>query len=113
MGWLSSVLFGMLLPASVAHAAPAPDDGVTASCSDFVRVTDAVFTGRTGAWFEAHGERDYLGGATFGPKALSIRGVDPAAYLASHCTQSSAGNSAAQFAPQRGAEVRPVQPGRR
>ena len=113
MGWLLSVLFGMLLPASVARAAPAPGDGVTASCSDFVRVTDAVFTGRTGAWFEAHGERDYLGGATFGPRALSIRGVDPAAYLADHCARPPSGNAAAQFAPQRGPDVRPVQPGRR
>ncbi len=113
MGWLSSVLFGLLLPASVARATPLPDDGVTVSCSDFVRVTDAVFTGRTGTWFEAHGERDYLGGATFGPRALSIRGVDPAAYLASHCTRPPIGNAAAQFAPQRGQEVRAAQTGRR
>ena len=112
MGWLS-VLFGLLLPASVARAAPAPSGGVTVSCSDFVRVTDTVFTGRTGAWFEAHGERDYLGDATFGPRVLSIRGVDPAAYLASHCARPSSGNAAAQFAPQRSPELRAAQPGRR
>ena len=86
MGWLMAVLFGFLLPASAARPAPVRD-GVIASCADFVRVTDAVFTGRTGAWFAAHGERDYLGGETFGPKALSIGGVDPASYLASHCMQ--------------------------
>ncbi len=86
MAWLTSILLWFLLPASAARPAPGRD-GVTASCADFVRVTDAVFTGRTGAWFAAHGERDYLGGETFGPKALSIGGVDPAAYLASHCTR--------------------------
>ncbi len=89
MGWLTTVLFGLLLPASAARPAPAPS-GVVASCGDFVRVTDAVFTGRAGAWFGAHGERDYLGGETFGPRALFIGGVDPAVYLASHCTRSPA-----------------------
>ena len=91
MGWLLSVLFGLfLLPVFGARPLPAPAaaDGVTASCDDFVRVTDAVFTGRTGAWFGAGGTRDYLGGDTFGPNALSIGGVDPAAYLASHCRRS-------------------------
>ncbi len=88
MDWSLPGLFGLfLLPAFAAHHPPAPvaADGVTASCDDFVRVTDAVFTGRTGAWFGARGARYYLGGETFGPNALSIGGVDPAAYLASHC----------------------------
>ena len=88
MGWLSSVLLGILLPASVARPVPVPSDGVSVSCEDFVRVTGAVYTGRTGAWFGVHGERDYLGGETFGPRALSIGGIDPAIYLASHCTRS-------------------------
>ena len=90
MGWSLSGLFGLfLLPAFGARHLPAPaaTGGVTASCDDFVRVTDAVFTGRTGAWFSVGGTRDYLGGDTFGPNALSIGGVDPAAYLASHCSQ--------------------------
>ena len=112
MGWLPA-LFGLLLPASAAHAAPAANDGVTVSCSDFVRVTDSVFTGRTGAWFEAHGERDYLGGATFGPGALFIRGVDPAAYLARRCTSPSSGNATARFAAQRGPGMQAARPGRR
>ncbi len=86
MGWLTAILFGFLPPASAARPTPMRD-GVTASCADFVRITDAVFTGRTGAWFAVHGERDYLGGETFGPNALSIGGVDPAVYLANHCTQ--------------------------
>ncbi len=88
MGWSLSTLFGFLLlsPFGARHVpAPIVVDGVTASCEDFVRVTDAVFTGRTGAWFGVGGTRDYLGGDTFGPNALSIDGVDPAAYLASHC----------------------------
>ena len=88
MGWSLSVLFGFfLLPAFGARHVPAPAaaDGVTASCDDFVRVTNAVFTGRTGAWFGVRGTRDYLGGDTFGPNARSIGGVDPAVYLAIHC----------------------------
>ena len=91
MGWLLSTVFGLsLLPAFGARYLPAPAaaDGVTASCDDFVRITDAVFTGRTGAWFGVSGTRDYLGGDTFGPNALSIGGVDPAVYLASHCRRS-------------------------
>ena len=74
MGWLTAILFGFLPPASAARPTPMRD-GVIASCADFVRITDAVFTGRTGAWFAVHGERDYLGGETFGPNALSISAV--------------------------------------
>ena len=90
MGWLPSILFGLCLPTLCTRPTPARNthDGVTASCDDFVHVTDAVFTGRTGAWFGTGGLRDYLGGDTFGPNALSIGGVDPAAYLASHCGRS-------------------------
>ena len=40
------------------------------------------------AWFTAGGVRDYLGGDTFGPKALQIGGVDPALYLQHKCAPS-------------------------
>ncbi len=110
-GWLTSVLFGLLLHSFAARPVP-PGVGVTASCTDFVRVADAVFTGRTGAWFGAHGGRDYLGGETFGPRALSIGGVDPAACLARHCTRSGPGNAAAHFAAERAPELRAVHPAR-
>ena len=91
MGWLQSGLFGLSMMARpVVHPVPvarpvAAVSGVTASCDDYVRVAGQVFTGRSGAWFAAGGERAYLSGDTFGPKALLIGGVDPALYLAAHC----------------------------
>ncbi len=89
MGWLSSSLITMIFTAHHAAAMPARHPGeradVTARCSDFVRVTRSVFTGRGGAWFAAGGQREYLGEDTFGPGVLSIGGVDPALYLRSAC----------------------------
>ena len=88
MDWSLPGLFGLfLLPAFAAHHPPAPAaaDGVTASCEDFVRVTDAGIHRPDRRLVCARGARYYLGGETFGPNALSIGGVDPAAYLASHC----------------------------
>lgn len=75
---------GQASPAQPASVQAKPD-GVVASCDDYVKVTDQVFTGRTGATFSAGGVKDYLGGDTFGPKVLDIGGVDPAIYLNSHC----------------------------
>ena len=62
-----------------------PPDGVIVSCEDFVEITTGVFTGREGAYFIVHGIRAYLGGGTFGPKALNIGGIDPANYLKQKC----------------------------
>ena len=72
------------VPAGPSGIQPKPD-GVVANCDDYVKVTDQVFTGRTGATFSAGGVQDYLGGDTFGPKVLDIGGVDPAIYLQRHC----------------------------
>lgn len=90
MGWFQTCLVALALVARTgAQAAPveAPPrpDGVVASCDDFVRITEVVFTGRTGATFRAGGTEEYLGGDTFGPRVLNIGGTDPAIYLQHHC----------------------------
>lgn len=93
MVWFLSSLLAFFLATSPGGASTHPDlpkrltapDGVTATCDDFVKVTDDVFTGRTGAYFTAGGTREYLGGDTFGPNALRIGGVDPALYLQHKC----------------------------
>ena len=85
MGWLQSALVGLFLVAAPTRPAPVRD-AVQADCADFVRIRDTVFTGRSGAWFVAAGVRASLGGAPVGPTVLAIGGVDPAVYLARHCT---------------------------
>jgi hypothetical protein len=89
MGWLQSGLFGLSLIARPGvHPIPVSEPAgvqVIANCDDFVRVAGEVFTGRNGAWFAVGLDREYLSGDTFGPKALTIGGVDPAVYLAGHC----------------------------
>lgn len=95
MGWFQTGLVAAaLLAGSGAHATPdkhpqstPKPDGVVASCDDFVHVADEVFTGRTGAYFAAGKDRQYLGGDTFGRSALSIGGVDPAIYLQQRCSK--------------------------
>lgn len=90
MGWLHNGLLALSLVSQPPVAPPSSHqmapDGVSADCDDFVKVTDDVFTGRTGAMFGAGGVRDDLSGDTFGPQALAIGGVDPAIYLQQKCT---------------------------
>jgi hypothetical protein len=91
MGWLSTTTFGVVLlahpavPMSAVTARVGATGAVVANCDDFVRVTPSVFTGLSGAWFSANGDREYLSQDTFGPGALKIGGIDPAVWLAGAC----------------------------
>ena len=93
MSWFQSGLIALALVAPAKHPvatiAPAvlqaTSDGVVADCSDFARVADGVYAGRSGAIFSVGTIHDDLGGDTFGPNALDIGGVDPARYLQHKC----------------------------
>lgn len=90
MGWLYTGFLAFALGTAAQatpdpHVHPTHPDEVVANCDDFVEIADAVFTGRTGAWFGAGRTRAYLGGDTFGPNALTIGGIDPARYLQRRC----------------------------
>ena len=106
MGWSPSVLFGFLLPAFGARHVPVPiaGDGVTASCDDVVRVTDAVFTGRTGASPGAGGTRDCLGNDTFGPDALLV-GASTRPPTSPAVAGSTDARDGTALAPERGSEL--------
>lgn len=87
--WVSFVsavaAIGMALAIPTSEKGRVSSDGIIASCQDFVEITNGIFTGREGAYFIVHGVSAYLGGGTFGPKALNIGGVDPAIYLQQKC----------------------------
>lgn len=87
--WVGSVsavaAFGVVLAITTPEKRRVPPDGIIVNCKDFAEITNGVFTGREDAYFIVHGVRAYLGGGTFGPKALNIGGVDPAIYLHQKC----------------------------